>query len=145
MTRSSQDLTEFLRQLTGRAQDVLAAPQRLRRRLSADGRVLDEPSRLVVLRHVVTTARDLVHARYAALIVVGADGLPDQFVHIGMEVAAAHEIGALPVGRGILGLLNSRPDPVRLADLTAHPAATGFPAHHPRMRSFLGVAIRAFI
>jgi GAF domain-containing protein len=142
MTRSSEDLADFLCQLTGRAPDVLAAPERLRGRLSANGRVLDAPSRLVVLRHIVTAARDLAHARYAALGVVGVDGLLDEFVHVGMDVGAAHQIGALPSGRGILGLMNSCSDPVRLTDLTAHPAATAFPAHHPPMRSFLGVAIR---
>lgn len=142
MTRSSTDLAEFLCRLTGGAQAVLAAPGRLRELVSAHGGGLGESGRRLVLRQVVTAARDLVGARYAALCVVGLDGGLDEFVHIGMDVAAACDIGALPTGRGILGLLDGRPDPLRLTDLTAHPAATGFPAHHPPMRSFLGVSIR---
>ena len=30
---------------------------------------------------------------------------------------------------------------MRLEDLTQHPAAVGFPEHHPPMRAFLGVPI----
>ena len=51
-------------------------------------------------------------------------------------------IGPLPAGGGILGLLIDDPRPLRLHDLGEHPAAFGFPANHPPMKSFLGVPIR---
>src|SRR5271166_59289 len=51
-------------------------------------------------------------------------------------------IGDLPKGRGILGLLISEPVPIRLADLSAHPASAGFPPGHPPMTGFLGVPVR---
>ncbi|MEU5893919.1 GAF domain-containing protein [Streptomyces sp. NPDC047461] len=51
-------------------------------------------------------------------------------------------IGHYPQGRGILGLLIREPDTLRLTDLTAHPDATGFPAGHPPMRSFLSAPVR---
>src|SRR5208283_5162036 len=51
-------------------------------------------------------------------------------------------IGGLPKGRGILGLLISEPVPMRLADLSAHPASAGFPPGHPPMTGFVGVPIR---
>ena len=35
-------------------------------------------------------------------------------------------IGPLPQGKGILGLLIERPEPIRLANLAGHPASTGF-------------------
>jgi GAF domain-containing protein len=44
-------------------------------------------------------------------------------------------------GRGVLGVLIREPQPLRLDDVTAHPSSYGFPAHHPVVRSFLGVPI----
>ena len=51
------------------------------------------------------------------------------------------KIGSPPGGKGVLGLLITDPQPVRVANLSEHPAATGFPTHHPAMKSFLGVPI----
>ena len=51
-------------------------------------------------------------------------------------------IGELPTGHGLLGLLIDRPASLRLDDITGHAASVGFPAHHPPMRTFLGVPIR---
>jgi signal transduction histidine kinase len=42
---------------------------------------------------------------------------------------------------GVLGLLITDPKPRRIADIGAHPASAGFPAHHPPMTSFLGVPV----
>ena len=72
-------------------------------------------------------ARDLVGARYAALGVLGRDGELEQFVHAGMDEKLVAAIGDLPKGRGILGLLVSEPVPLRLDDLSGHPASAGFP------------------
>ena len=52
------------------------------------------------------------------------------------------EIGELPTGHGLLGLLIDDPRPIRLHDIAAHPASYGFPEHHPPMSSFLGVPVR---
>ena len=41
----------------------------------------------------------------------------------------------------MLGVLIEHPQPLRLADVGAHPRSYGFPAGHPVMRSFLGVPI----
>ena len=52
------------------------------------------------------------------------------------------QIGPLPTGHGVLGLLITDPRPLRLHELSKHPEAYGFPAHHPPMQSFLGVPVR---
>jgi signal transduction histidine kinase len=136
------ELEEAIADLTTRAATVLQAQGRLRALLRANAVVGSELNLSAVLRHIVKAARDLVGARYAALGVVGVDGTLEQFVHIGMAPATVARIGHLPRGHGILGYLIRHPEPVRLEDLSAHPAAIGFPAEHPPMVSFLGVPIR---
>ncbi|MDJ0463401.1 GAF domain-containing protein [Streptomyces sp. H27-C3] len=96
------------------------------------------------LDRICETAAELADARYAAIGVVDeeGDGLSD-FVTHGVTEESAARIGRLPDGRkGLIGALIRHPEPVRLADLTADPRFAGFPAHHPPMRTFLGVPIR---
>jgi len=123
------------------ASGPLPDAQRLSRLLDAVvaiGGDLELPS---VLRRIAEAAVELVDAHYGALGVLGDAGLA-AFVHVGIEPGQAHRVGALPVGRGILGTLIIEPRSLRLSDLSAHPDAVGFPPHHPPMRSFLGVPIR---
>lgn len=94
-----------------------------------------------VLQHVVEAAATLLDARYAALGVIGDDDLLAEFVHTGFD-GDIERIGHLPRGDGILGLLIRDARPLRLADLSAHPASVGFPEGHPPMRSFVGTPIR---
>lgn len=94
------------------------------------------------LRRIVEAAMDLVDARYGALSEVAADGRVLQFVPVGIDAQTQARIGPLPVGRGLLGVVLTDTEPLRLDDLSQHPASVGFPAHHPPMRSFLGVQVR---
>ncbi|MFI9342084.1 GAF domain-containing protein [Streptomyces sp. NPDC052773] len=96
-----------------------------------------------VLRSIVQAAAALVDARYAALGVIGPDGrrLSD-FHTVGVTDEQITEIGNFPEGHGILGELIRRPEPLRLAKLSEHPASYGLPPHHPPMNTFLGVPIR---
>jgi signal transduction histidine kinase len=94
------------------------------------------------LHRVISAAMTVTGARYGALGVHGADGTLVSFLHDGIDDETVRRIGHLPAGEGVLGLLLDRPETLRCDDLTAHPAAVGFPEHHPRMRAFLGVPIR---
>ncbi|BFU44505.1 GAF domain-containing protein [Krasilnikovia sp. MM14-A1004] len=94
-----------------------------------------------VLRHLVEAAKSLAGARYAALGVV-AQGTLVRFIHAGVDQETRQRIGSLPEGKGLLGLLMERPEPLRLADIAEHVRSVGFPEHHPPMRSFLGVPVR---
>ena len=93
------------------------------------------------LHRIVTAAMELTGARYGALGVRADDGRLSSFVHSGIDPATAELIGHLPVGKGVLGVLLDHPEPLLLDDLGAHPAAVGFPEHHPPMGAFLGVPI----
>ncbi|KQY06554.1 histidine kinase [Mycobacterium sp. Root135] len=93
------------------------------------------------LHRIVTAAMELTGARYGALGVRAADGRLLSFLHSGIPQDTADRIGHLPVGEGVLGVLLDDPEPLRLDDLGAHPAAVGFPDDHPPMGAFLGVPI----
>ncbi|HEY0126322.1 MAG TPA: GAF domain-containing protein [Blastococcus sp.] len=96
------------------------------------------------LHDIVQAAVRHVDAEYGALGVLTPDGQRlDRFVIVGMSDDERGRIGRPPEGRGILGLLVAEPLPLRLDDLSGHPASSGFPPGHPPMRSFLGVPVRA--
>jgi signal transduction histidine kinase len=95
-----------------------------------------------VLHKVADLAAEVIGARYAAVGLLAPDRRTlDSFTVSGLSDAEKQAIGALPVGRGILGLLIREGHPIRLTDLGEHPASAGFPPNHPPMRSFLGVPI----
>ncbi|MQA03412.1 MAG: GAF domain-containing protein [Streptosporangiales bacterium] len=104
------------------------------------GSNLDLPE---VLDRIVRAAVGLVDASYGALGVLDEDGERlTEFVYRGIGPEEADQIGHLPCGYGILGVLISDPRPLRMRDLSKHPESYGFPANHPPMRSFLGVPVR---
>lgn len=96
-----------------------------------------------VLKTAVTMAQTSTGAKYAALGVRNDHGTLEEFIHVGMPAAMAAEVGQLPIGKGLLGTLIERPKTVRVDHLPDHSDFAGFPEHHPRMDSFLGVPIRA--
>jgi signal transduction histidine kinase len=95
-----------------------------------------------VLERIAEAARTLAGARYAALGVIGDDRTLSDFIPVGVDPETIAEIGHLPDGHGILGLLIVDPEPLRLHDLGTHPQSYGFPEHHPPMSSFLGVPVK---
>ncbi|NOT08043.1 MAG: GAF domain-containing sensor histidine kinase [Gemmatimonadales bacterium] len=95
-----------------------------------------------VLQRVADFAAEVVGARYVAVGLLAPDRRTlRNFIVSGMSEPVRTAIGKLPVGRGILGLVIREGKPIRLRDLSAHPASAGFPPNHPPMKSFLGVPI----
>jgi signal transduction histidine kinase len=96
-----------------------------------------------LLQHLIEEACSLVGARYGALGVLDQTRTSlDQFLTVGLSEEAERRIGSRPTGRGVLGLLITDPEPLRLDDLAAHVDSYGYPANHPPMKSFLGLPIR---
>ncbi len=135
-------LDELLAELQGRLTAVLATRDRMRGLLEAVvaiGSGLDLES---TLRRIVETAVGLVDASYGALGVIGDDKRLAEFIPVGLSQEEIGRIHHWPEGRGLLGLLIEDPRPLRLANIAAHPASSGFPDGHPPMQGFLGVPVR---
>ena len=115
---------------------------RLRRLIEAGRSVVAERELEGVFARLLDVARELTGARFAAIGVLdeARENLAD-FITAGIDPHAHSIIGDLPRGRGVLGLLISKPEPLRLADVGAHVRSYGFPPGHPAMTSFLGVPI----
>ncbi len=117
--------------------------ERLRRLLDAVLTIGGDLDLAAMLRRIIQSASDLVDARYGALGVLDDTGTHlSEFITVGIPEEAHKDIGDLPRGHGILGLLIVDAKPLRLPDLRAHPDSFGFPPNHPPMQSFLGVPIR---
>ncbi|MYW02490.1 GAF domain-containing protein [Streptomyces sp. SID3343] len=135
-------MSDLVAEVIDRLGSAAATGGRLQRLLEAVIAVGADLDLHTTLRRIVEAAADLVDARYAALGVIGPDrGLSD-FITVGIDEGDRALIGDLPHGRGILGLLIDRPEPLLLDDLTRHRESYGFPPNHPAMHSFLGVPIR---
>ncbi len=111
--------------------------------LEAGLTLASELSLPIVLQRIVDLAAQVTDARYGAMGVLGARGSLVEFVTTGISARERRQIGALPQGHGVLGLLIQDPRPVRIRNIAKHEKSVGFPAHHPAMRSFLGAPVQA--
>ena len=132
----------LMAELVKHASEILTVQARLRALLRANRLIVAELSLAAVLRRIVEAAREVAGAKYAALGVIGTDGLLEQFIHIGMDETTVQSIGELPKGRGLLGAVIEHPEPIIVSEIGDDPRSSGFPAHHPAMHGFLGVPIR---
>lgn len=120
-----------------------AGPRSLRQLLDAVLMIGSDLDLHAMLRRITEAAVSLVDAQYGALGVLdGSRSELADFITVGIDDETIRAIGNLPKGLGLLGSLITDAKPLRLANLTEHPDSAGFPPHHPRMKSFLGVPIR---
>ncbi len=116
--------------------------QQIRRLLLVGTALMAEHDTEAILDRILTEAREITGARYAALGVLDEDREElERFLAVGIDEDRRAAIGDLPRGRGVLGVLIENPVPLRLADVGRHPRSYGFPVGHPAMSSFLGVPI----
>ncbi|ATG91023.1 diguanylate cyclase [Methylomonas koyamae] len=114
---------------------------------------LHEASRslLTVLKHTsvqndlfetgIDALTRLLEARYGAIGILDEAGKLSHFVYTGINAELAQRIGQFPQGRGLLGVVIQDNVSLRLADLSTHASSSGFPEHHPPMKSLLAVPI----
>lgn len=141
-TLSQLRLRELLLEVQDRIEQIVEGRDRLDGLIDAILAITSGLKLDATLRAIVHTAAELVDARYGALGVRGYDHRLVEFVYEGIDEETRHLIGSLPEGRGVLGALIEEPKPIRLDDISRHPASVGFPLHHPPMRTFLEVPVR---
>ena len=94
-----------------------------------------------VLQKIAQAAKNLINAKYAALGVHDGSSSLSRFITAGIDPTAHDKIGSLPVGHSLLGIFLYQGRSIIVKDIASHPAAIGFPNHHPMMHSLLGVPI----
>ncbi len=140
--RPRLELDDLLVELQAQLDTIRTTRDRMHALLDAVLAIGSDLDLQTVLRRIVEAAVVLADAEYGALGVIGEGDQLSQFLTVGIDDELHQQIGALPRGRGILGLLIREPHAIRLRDLSQHEASYGFPPHHPPMRSFLGVPVR---
>ena len=140
--QSGLRLDQLLRELQQRLAEVVGTRGRMQGLLDAVLAVADGVELDTTLQRIAQAAVDLVDAKFGALGVLAPDGSISRFIHVGLDESTRAQMGSLPEGRGLLGEVIFRGQPLRLPDLSEHEASVGFPAHHPPMRTFLGVPVR---
>ncbi|TGA93753.1 PP2C family protein-serine/threonine phosphatase, partial [Streptomyces palmae] len=133
-----------LDQISTQLEELANAKDRLQGLLNAVLAISRETELSAVLHRIVTTAMELVGARYGALGVLAPSGdALEEFITAGLSDAERADLAwsDFPHGRGVLGHLIHNPEPLRVDDIPSHPASAGFPPGHPHMRTLLGVAI----
>ncbi len=94
-----------------------------------------------VLQTIVTVARDLLDAEYAALGVPDDQGGFAEFVVDGITDEQWDAIGPLPRQHGLLGVMLREAKPQRIDDVREDPRFGWWPAAHPVLADFLGMPI----
>lgn len=98
-------LDQLLEQLRDRAGDVLATQGRLRGLLRANAVLASDLSLPSLLESLAAEACDLLQARYAAIVVMGANDRMAELVQVGMPVALLSKIQGHPSWREVSDLL----------------------------------------
>ena len=94
------------------------------------------------LQELIELGVYLLKARYGALALRNERGEGfEHFFTAGLGEEAREAVGALPSGRGLLGVPIRDPRPLRIKNISRDPRSRGLPENAPPMRSFLGVPI----
>ena len=102
---------------------LLDAMDRMQGLLDAVVAISREVELPAVLHRIVTTAMDLVGARYGALGVLNDTGEHlEEFITAGLSTRERADLAetGLPTGQGVLGHLISHPEPLRIGDIRSH-------------------------
>ena len=95
----------------------------------------------IVLQKVVDQVRVLLDARYSAMSVMDEEGGIREFVTSGVDKELSDRIGDPPAGHGLFSVVLEEGNHLRLDDVLGDPRFSGYPEHHPTMRTLLAVPV----
>ena len=122
-----------------------ALRERLSRLGQASLRITEDLDLDAVLQRVVDGARLLTGAGRGGLTVIDDAGKLEAFISSGLTEEAHRGFVELPGGLELFAYLSSLPEPLRVADFSAHTGALGLPEIGPPLEplgSFLSAPIR---
>ena len=121
------------------------ARARLESLITANRAIVAELSLETLLQLVVESAREVVEAQYAALVLTRQDGVIEQVIYSGVDEETQAALHTLAQAGGPLShlLSHSEAEPARLRMFGASDLLTGVPAPQPLVRSLLAVAIHS--
>ncbi|WEO98973.1 GAF domain-containing SpoIIE family protein phosphatase [Streptomyces sp. FXJ1.172] len=127
--------------VTAHGSPLVLDPQRLRQLLGTVVAMSGDMDTRAVLHRIVEAAAQFVGARYGALGVLSESGKVTDLITVGIDDPHLCAAMGLPQGHGLLHTMVDDRQPLRVADVAAHPRSAGFPAGHPVMRTLLGVPL----
>jgi len=95
-----------------------------------------------LLEKLAAIAMEQTGAAFAAVGTLDENGNLEKFIPIGMTRLEIDQMAHPPAGRGLIGLVMNSPVSIRIKDVSTDPRSAGYPAFHPKMKTFLGVPIR---
>ena len=125
--------------------EIAALRERLSRLSEASLHITEDLDLDTVLQGVVDAARSLTGARMGGVTILDDSGRLQDFITSGLTDEDHQRFVNLPGGPEFFAYLSSLPEPLRLADFSAHTTALGLPEIGPPLGpvgSFLGAPIR---
>ena len=125
--------------------EIAALRERLSRLSEASLHITEDLDLDAVLQGVLDGARSLTGARMGGVTILDDSGQLQDFITSGLTDEDHQRFVNLPGGPEFFAYLSSLPEPLRLADLSAHTTALGLPEIGPPLGpvgSFLGAPIR---
>ncbi|MDE2874339.1 MAG: ATP-binding protein [Gemmatimonadota bacterium] len=122
--------------------EIARLQERMSRLSAAILRISENLDLESVLREVVENARVLTGAANAVITIGERLEQAQDFISSGLTPAELQQLRSLPQGREIGEYLLRTPKPLRLADLSSHLRALGFPTAPILSKTFMGAPIR---
>ena len=125
--------------------EIAALRERLSRLSEASLHITEDLDLDAVLQGVLDGARSLTGARMGGITILDGSGQLQDFITSGLTDEDHQRFVNLPGGPEFFAYLSSLPEPLRLADFSAHTTALGLPGIGPPLgpvKGFLGAPIR---